>query len=169
MGKNKTEKNKSKPLNPKWELFCRLYTLTNEFFGNGTLSYAEAFDYHLETLSKKTKYAGTDIPEEGIKAGDVVELSEYQKAFNTCSVQANRLLRNGKVQARCTQLMNSWMKDENVDAELAMVIKQKDDLPSKVAAIREFNKLKGRITEKVKVNLGLSLVDVLDETDKEQK
>lgn len=169
MAKKKTQKPKSKNLNPKWELFCRLYTLTDEFFGNATLAYAEAFDYHLETLNKTPKYAQVDddeSDEDSEKHREIIEASEYTKAYNVCSVQANRLLRNNKILERCSELLNEWMSENHVDAELAKVIRQNSELAPKVMAIREFNKLKGRITDKVKVTNTFSLSDILDEVDK---
>lgn len=164
----KKDKPKKTLLKPQHEVFCRLYTLTEEFFGNATLCYAEAYNYHLERLSKKAVYAGKDVVEENIKAGDIVEDSEYKKAYNTCSVNGKGLLRKTKVQQRCTELLNEWLGEANVDAELAKVVKQDNELAPKVMAIREFNKVKGRVTDKVTLT-GFSLSDVLDEVDKDKK
>ncbi len=172
MAKKKSTKPKKEKLNPKWELFCRLYTLTDEFFGNATLAYAEAFDYHLETLDKKPKYAelpDDETDEDSEKHREIVEASEYTKAYNTCSVQGNRLLRNNKILERCSELLNDWMTENHVDAELAKVVRQNGELAPKVMAIREFNKLKGRITDKVKVTNTFSLSDILDEVERDKK
>ena len=43
-------------LNPKEELFCRYYTQNEALFGNATLSYAEAYGYGLDELSKTGVY-----------------------------------------------------------------------------------------------------------------
>lgn len=132
-------------LTPQQELFCRYYAQNNELFSNGTLSYAEAYDYKLDELSTEAPVLDTDDKGEPIKWGD----SDYKKAYDVCSANASRLLRNEKIQARIVVLMNEWMKDEIVDSELFKVIKQNYKLESKIAAIREYNKLKQRITEKV--------------------
>jgi hypothetical protein len=44
------------PLNPQCELFCRYYTQNEKLFGNATHSYAEAYDYKLDTLSTHAVY-----------------------------------------------------------------------------------------------------------------
>lgn len=130
-------------LTPQQELFCRFYTQNSELFGHVTLSYAEAYGYDLDSLSKEKPL----ISEEPKKYGD----SEYDLAYNTCAANGSRLLRNDKIQKRVITLLNEYMRDEVVDAELVKVIMQNYKLESKVAAIREYNKLKQRITEKTDI------------------
>jgi hypothetical protein len=134
-----------KPLKPQHELFCQLYVKNEELFGNGTLSYAEAYNYKLETLSHE------ETRDEG---GELIEQSEYTKAYNVCSVQAHALLRMPKIQDRITILLNEMLKDHIVDAQLAKVILQDEKLEPKISAIREYNKIRQRITEKVDVTSG---------------
>lgn len=129
------------PLNPKHELFCQYYVLNENLFGNATFSYAEAYDYKLDTLSKTRK---TD------KKGKTIQDSEYDKACNVCAVEGHRLLRNPKIQNRITALLNQILRDEVVDSQLAKVILQDGELRPKVAAIAEYNKLRGRITDRQK-------------------
>jgi len=126
-------------LNPRQELFCRYYAQGEGTFGNATLSYAAAYEIELGDLSKFDKN------------GVLVVGKEYQADYNNCSTSASRLLRNVKMQARVTVLLNELLKDEIVDAELAKVIKQDGDLTPTVAAIKEFNKLRGRIIDKTKI------------------
>lgn len=132
-------------LSPQQELFCRFYAQNNELFSNGTLSYAEAYDFRLDELSHESPIIKTDDKGKAVEWGE----SEYTKAYNTCSALASRLLRSEKIQNRVISLMNEWMKDEVVDSELFKVIMQNSKLESKVAAIREYNKIKGRVTEKI--------------------
>lgn len=116
----KEEKNKK--LNPKQELFCQLYATDREFFGNGTQSYIEAYE---PDRSKPNWY-------------------------KTCQVSASQLLSNPIVFNRINELLSDeGLNDAFVDKQLLFVIAQHDDKSSKVAAIREYNKLKTRITEKI--------------------
>ena len=131
---------KPAPLKPQHELFCQLYVKNEELFGNGTLCYAEAYNYKLDSLSHEESRDDED---------NLIEASEYDKAYRVCSVQGSVLLRNLRVQDRITKLLNEMLKDDIVDAQLAKVILQDRKLEAKIAAIREYNKIRQRITEKV--------------------
>ncbi len=131
---------------PKQELFCRYYTQNNELFGNGTLAYAEAYEFNLDELSKEKPVTETDDKGKPIEWGD----SEFTLAYNTCSVNASKLLRSTKIQDRMTVLLNEYMKNEVVDAELVKVIIGGKD-SDKVAAIKEYNKLRQRIIDKTDI------------------
>jgi hypothetical protein len=131
-------------LNPKNELFCRYYTQNSELFGNATHAYAEAFDYKLDTLSQKPVYSDPD--EDGNT--EKIEDSEYDRACHVCAVEASRLLRKPEIQARITVFLNELLKDEIVDSQLAKLITQDADNTAKIAAVREYNKLRGRIIDK---------------------
>lgn len=132
-------------LNPKQELFCQYYAQNQELFGNATLSYAEAYDYKLDTLSKD------DAKYKTVKGKKVlIERSTFGKAENVCAVMGARLLRNAKIQSRITALLNELLRDDIVDSQLAKVITQDSDLQSKVRAINEYNKVRGRIIDKTR-------------------
>lgn len=145
-------------LNPKQELFCRYYVQNRALFGNATLSYAEAYEYKLEELNRERPLISGTAGKEDAKYGD----SEYTLAYNACSVQGCVLLRNHKVNERLTVLLNELLKEEVVDSELAKVIMQDGDLAPKVAAIKEFNKLKGRIIEKADITTKGEKINTLD-------
>ena len=70
--------------------------------------------------------------------------------YMTAKAEAWRLLQNPTITSRIRELVDIYISDEIVDKELGSVIMQYADFSSKVAAIREYNKLKGRITEKYK-------------------
>ena len=107
-------------LNPKQERFCQLF-VSKEFFGHGTESYAEAYK---------------------------IDLNE---SYKTAQVNASRLLSNAIICDRINQLLDSaGLNDQHVDKQLLFMINQSADYSQKMAAIREYNKLKQRITEKVK-------------------
>jgi hypothetical protein len=126
-------------LNPNQEAFCRYYAQGEGTFGNATLSYAAAYEFELGDLSF------TD------KDGNISVHPDFAGDYHTCSVNGNKLLRKTEVQERITKLLNELLKDEIVDAELAKVVKQDGDLTPKVAAIKEYNKLRGRIIDQTKV------------------
>jgi hypothetical protein len=137
-------------LPPQRELFCRYYTQNEKLFGNGTHSYAEAYDYQLDTLSDKGIWS---VPE-GDEPSEKLEDSPYDKAIHVCAVEASRLLRNPDVQARITALLNEILRDDVVDSQLAKLIMQDSEPAAKIAAIREYNKVRQRITEKHDITSG---------------
>lgn len=113
---------KVKRLTPKQELFCQLYSSDKEFFGNGVESYAEAFDIDISLPGQ----------------------------YNVAKVGAYRLLTTPYVLERINKLLELGpLNDTSVDKQLGFVIAQNADLGSKVAAIREYNKLKKRINDKL--------------------
>ncbi|MDR6305888.1 hypothetical protein GGQ85_003614 [Nitrobacter vulgaris] len=107
-------------------------------FGNATLSYAAAYDIEL---------GDTSILD---KEGNVVVQRSYRGKYQTCSVNGARLLRDAKVRDRITALLNELLRDDIVDSQLAKVITQDGDLQSKVRAINEYNKVRGRIIDKTR-------------------
>src|SRR6185312_15040580 len=106
--------------NQRRELFCRLYAQGEGTFGNATLSYAGAYDVNLEFERKTDRW------------GNIYNSPIDVKAYHNCSANGSRLLRDDRVQARITVLLNELLKDDVVDAELAKVIKQDGELQSKV-------------------------------------
>jgi hypothetical protein len=140
MAKKAAKAKPEKPkLNPKQEAFCRYYAQGQGTFGNATLSYAAAYDIDLGDLTWHDKN------------GNLIVQREYKGDYHTCSVNGNKLLRKTEIQERITKLLNELLKDEIVDAELSKVIQQDGDLTPKVAAIKEYNKLRGRIIDHSKV------------------
>lgn len=93
--------------------------VSKEFFGNGVQSYMEAYN----------------IPPDG---------------YNAARVSASDLLTNPNICRRINDLLDSaGLNDEFVDKQLLFLITQNADLSQKNAAIREYNKLKSRITERI--------------------
>lgn len=111
-----------KETNERQERFCQLYACDKEFFGNGVETYLEVYDID---RSKPNWY-------------------------KTACVNASRLLSNAKVYTRINELLDSnGLNDTFVDKQLLFLIQQHEDKGSKIAAIREYNKLKQRILEKI--------------------
>jgi hypothetical protein len=136
---------KQKKLTAQQELFCRFYTQNEELFGNATLCYAESHGFQLDTLSRECPRR-SDEPKHSCT--DDCPRSEYEFAYQTCSSNGSRALRNAKIQERITALLNEMLKDDVVDSQLAKLILSADG-PTRIAAIREYNKLRQRIVEKV--------------------
>lgn len=114
-------------LNPKQELFC-LYYATNEVgtFGNATQSYLKAY-----------KDESSNIPTE-----------------ESAAVSGFRQLRKAKILDRIKEYWKkSGLTDEEVDAHLAMIVRQSADLANKLGGIREYNKVKQRGAENVNLHL----------------
>ena len=130
-------------LNQKQELFCRYYTQVGDLFDNGTLAYAEAYDFNLDELSKEKEIKETDAEGKPIKYAD----SPYTRAYNVCAVNASKLLRVPKVWKRVIELRKEVLNDDVVDSELLRIIKQDSKLEHKLGGIREYNKMKNRVTE----------------------
>jgi len=104
------------------ERFCELFTSASEFFGNGVQSYIEAYDVNTS------------------KPG----------AYESAKTGAFRLLHLDYINKRIDELLiEGGLNDQYVDKQLLFLIQQKADFRSKRAAIAEYNKLKGRITDKV--------------------
>lgn len=119
-------------MNEKQELFCQLYATDKEFFGNGVQAYIESYD---PDMSKKNWY-------------------------KTACACASQLLSNIKVCARINQILEeSGFNDVAVDKQLAFLLTQHADFKSKLGAIKEYNKLKQRITDKSEIDhKGISVV-----------
>ena len=109
-------------LTPRQERFCQLYTTDSWCFGNWVTTYLEVYDVDTE---KKWWY----------------------KTACACS---SRLLSNAKVYNRINELLDeNGMNNEFVDKQILFLLSQQADLNVKLWAIKEYNKLKQRITEKI--------------------
>ena len=121
----KKESIKSK-LKLKHRKFCKLYTTTREFFGNGVQAYAEAFN---KDLNSKGQY-------------------------NVCKTLACRLLTKVYILAYINKLLEDMgLNDAHVDKQLAFLVTQNADFGAKMAAIREYNASRQRMTKKIEGTL----------------
>lgn len=131
------------------ELFCQYYVNNSILFGNATQSYNEAYKYNLDDLPDDDAVYDTD--KKSKTYGKKLEKSTYEKAYNVCSVEGARLLRNPKVNARIVVLLNELLTDEVVDGQLAKVIMQDKDIGPKVQAIKAYNDIRGRVIKKTDI------------------
>lgn len=115
-------------LDPRQEMFCQLYASDREFFGNGTQSYIEAFDVVVVNKPKR-------------------DSNENQLTYQTVRQYAHLLLTNIDILKRIDEIYEGrGLNDQFVDKQLEFVITQHAELPSKIKAITEYNKLKQRTT-----------------------
>lgn len=123
---------------PQEELFCELYSSDRDFMGNGVQSSIEAFNI------------------------DMNEKGAYQKALN----KSQYLLRKPSICARINHYIErASFNDQFVDKQHAFIIAQHADLRTKMAGIKEYNLLKGR----VKQRLELSFKDKTDKDLEEER
>lgn len=125
-------------LNPKQELFCQIYSSDGSCFGNGVDSYMEVYDVD---KSKPNWY-------------------------KTACAAASRLLSNVKICKRINELLEEqWLNDGFVDKQLLFLLSQHDEKSVKLWAIKEYNALKARITQKIETKNET----VITLSDEEQK
>lgn len=101
--------------------FCEIY-LTKDFYGNGIQSYAEAYN---------------------------IDITET-KGYNTCKVNASKLLTNPNILLYINKSLDAvGFNDAFIDKQLLFIVQQNADFGSKLGAVKEYNKLKQRIEEKI--------------------
>lgn len=110
-------------LNARQELFCNLY-VSREFYGNWVQSYIEVYD------------------------PDQSKPNWYKIACQS----ASQILSNIKVCNRINDLLDiAGLNDQFIDKQLLFLATQHEDKGAKISAIREYNKLKKRITDKIEL------------------
>lgn len=114
------KKEKKSKLSLKQERFCRLFASDKEFFGNGVQSYMKAWD-----------------------------LEFTKKNYNVAKASAFKLLTYVYITDRINELFEArGLNDVFVDKQLEKLLTQDADFRTKVQAIKEYNNLKARITQK---------------------
>lgn len=117
---------KIEELNHKQELFCQLFTDTDnkDFFGNGVQCYIEAY-----------------------------EPKQVGNWYNSAKASASRMLTKVYIINRINKLLGSkGFNDQNVDKQHLFLLNQYADLKTKMSAIKEYNAVKGRLaSQKIKI------------------
>ena len=119
-----SEKKQWKP-NPKQKKFCELYATNQEFFGNGVQSYVEAYDVD---VTQKGKYAAAR--------------ASVSKLLTNCNILAY-------IDEIMVELGNTTA---HADKQLQFIMTQNAELGPKLGAIRHFNDLRQRITQKIELS-----------------
>lgn len=136
-------------LNFRQELFCQYYVKNAEFRGNATHSYAAAYNYNLEACSHDDAVYEQVLNDKGdVVENKLVRNCTFKRVETMCSTSGHRLLRNARIQDRLIELGNAMLRDDVIDNELSKLIMQNEDKGAKNTAIREYNKMKGRIIDK---------------------
>lgn len=132
---------KGKQLKPQQELFCQYYAGYGDrsLMSNGTLSYMQAFNIDAPTHRVQVKKGGKSY-------------WDYHDKYKSAKSAAHVLLTNNDIKARIYTLFKTLFSTDVVDSELLSVIMQNEDKAAKVAGVREFNALKGRIIKKIKLS-----------------
>ena len=135
---NKVEAGSIPLSKPQYEDFCRYFILWNkDTYWNQTASYLAAYypeDFFNNNESARNKFR--------IKA--------MERTYNR--TRWTYLMNNKKLIARINYLLKTkWFSVEAVDAHLQFVIEQFWDLQAKNRAISEYNKISGRITNKIDI------------------
>lgn len=126
-------------LTPQQELFCELYASDREFFGNGVQSYIEAY--------------GVDTSKPGW--------------YRTACSGASENLTKPYILERIEEIFEAHgLNDQFVDKQLEKLICQDADFRTKLGAIQEYNKMKGRITNKQEISAGIELKGFLPKPKK---
>lgn len=126
-------------LTPQQELFCKLYASDREFFGNGVQSYIEAYD--------------VDTGKPGW--------------YNVARSGAYENLKKPHILERIEEIFEAHgLNDTFVDKQLEKLICQDADFKTKLGAIQEYNKMKGRITEKKEISAGIQIRSIRPKPEK---
>jgi len=87
-----------------------------------------------------------------------------KKTYRVAQVNASRLLSNAIICQRINGILEeNGFNDVFVDKQLKFLLTQYSDLSVKLGAIREYNKLKRRITEKVDMRVSRPFESLTDE------
>lgn len=127
-------------LTPQQEKFCLLYASDREFFGNGVQSYIEAYGVD-KTRPGWYGSARSGAYENLTKPHILERIEEIFEAHGLC--------------------------DTFVDKQLEKLITQDADFKTKLGAIQEYNKMKGRIVERKDVTQrNVELTPILPKKEK---
>lgn len=146
--KERTPNQKVHQLNPRQLTFCHYYVNNPLTFSNATLSYAQAYGYDLMNADH-TNLVETVETENGPKEQEIDGTSEYAKMYATCASNGTRALYNDNIQKEIKRLLVASLNDNDIDAELGKIIKQEYKFEAKLGGIKEYNKMRGRIVDKV--------------------
>ncbi len=148
---------KTKPVTPDQELFCRAYTRADtQTFSNATLSYAEAYGIDFASLDTRR-----EIDE---KNKEIQGTSELDKSKRYCAMAGSRLMTLDNVRARITSLMMELFNDDSIaDSRIQRIILTGKDADA-INAAKVRNDLKQRIVKKLDVTTqGRPLSNLSDE------
>jgi len=128
-------------LTTKQKVFCELYATSEEFFCNGVQSYIKAYK-----IKKKGNW------------------------YNNAKTSAYELLTKPYILKYIDKLLNlRGLNDSFVDKQLELLITQNADLKSKLGAVKEYNRLKLRITKQLDLTSKGEPIRLFDFTKNKKK
>ncbi len=133
--------------NPKWELFCWLYSgyHNRNLFGNASQCYMQAFNFNDQVVANEKEIDDLMAKKAKGYTVRVAQLEAKNKSLNhVARNESSKLMAKRGVGKRCDYLMDSMISDDHSDRELQYTILQRFDLNSKVQAIKEYNRVKDR-------------------------
>ena len=139
---NIDDKDLEKHITTKQQLFCQCYISDVEVFWNWTRSYAKAY--------------GVDLEADPMK-------------YNSCQSMASRLLWNVLIGRYINKLLTDIIPNEWIDKLLTQLALQNNNPRIKIEAIKELNKLRGRITDKITLNTEQNPLEDFNSKVKEAK
>lgn len=141
----------------KQELFCELYTASfTTFYGHGQNSYAFAYGFQnrIDDLSIKKIGASSNLGrgknKKAISEHDAI-LRNIKGMEMTCRCNATRLLTKAHILARINFRLDDAAEDKIMDREAMRVVQQMFNLDAKMRAIERFDKIRGRIKDKIEI------------------
>ncbi|OLS15991.1 MAG: hypothetical protein RBG13Loki_0368 [Promethearchaeota archaeon CR_4] len=132
--------------NPKHELFCWLYAGSHnrELFGNGKRCYIQVY-FSTEILKLKEEILKlANDTEKGYSRLVLMKENRIKSLEHQASVRATELVANRSLKARIDFLLLELISHDFMDRELAFTAAQRNDLNSKVQAIKEYNRMTDR-------------------------
>lgn len=151
-------------LTERQESFCQYYAQLSDTYGNGVWSYALGYKHDLEN-SDRTNAVWDDDHK------NILVRSDYDRLYNTCAVEAVRLLRMPKIIVRIREIKATYFDDDKViDTRMMDIIHRGKDSDS-IAAIKHRNDLKNRVTKQMDITSGgepiTALVQFMDDDGSE--
>lgn len=87
-----------------------------------------------------------------------------KKQYGSAIRSASRLLTCVDIRKRINEILDECLENSVVDRELAKMILQNENLNAKVAAIKEYNRLRDRAADRLEGNFTFSWEDSSSET-----
>lgn len=158
----------STPLNdPKQEFFTELYTASfTQYYGHGQNSYAFAYGHqkrldqlHIDLIGASNKLG---------RGKRVKTISDYDgirrkiKSIEaTCKSCATDLLTRPYILKRVRWRLDEAAQDIIIDQEAMRVVQQMNNLDAKMRAVERFDKIRGRVREKVDIKHEFEPIQVI--------
>lgn len=151
----------------KQEFFCELYTASfTTYYGHGQNSYAFSYSHQkrIDALKEKLIGASTTVGR-GKNRKPMSDQDRIKKNImrieHMCRTSATKLLIRTDIRARIDWKLDQAADDKIMDKEAMRVVQQMHNLDAKMRAIERFDKVRGRIREKIDIKHEFEPVEVI--------